>query len=286
MLTLANDELAVELLDPASPGERAHLGARFCWGGYIWQVRDGRGGDLLAGPEWPAANPRPFNGQGLPESFRHAEWPSQRPLTLVDGHGLIVGAGEAAPGPDGATAITRPCAWEITGSGTRREFHTEQSVLGWSCRLVRAVALGGRTLTSASRLTNTGRKPLPLHWFAHPFFALGEGVLTCDLPAGYGFDENPGFALDARSRLSFKRRFIGVDDGHFQLLHVAPRTPLRATLSHPRLEFVRFSTDFVPGLCPVWGNGNTWSIEPYLMTTLEPGETRSWELRYEFGPRK
>ena len=283
MFSLANDELAVELLDPTSAGDRAHQGSRYAWGGYVWQVRDRRAGALFAGAEWPEANPKPFNGQGIPESFRHAEWPTQKPLTLVDGRGFVIGAGEAGPGAEGL-AITRPCAWKVTGDGRRREFETDQAALGWACRVERRVELAGRTLRSASRVTNTGKQPLPLHWFPHPFFALTDGVLTCDLPAGYGLEENPGFALDARGRLSFKRRFRGVDDGHFQLLRIAPGTPLRATLSHPGLEFIRFSTDYVPDLCPVWGNGNTWSIEPYIMATLPPGEARAWELTYEFGP--
>ncbi len=114
MLLLANDELAVDLLDPANAAERRHQGARFCWGGYIWRVRDVKAGDLLAGPEWPRKDPRPFNGQGAPESFRHAAWPTQRPLTLVDGRGFILGAGDETSGSEGSPLDDRPCPWEIS----------------------------------------------------------------------------------------------------------------------------------------------------------------------------
>jgi hypothetical protein len=34
----------------------------------------------------------------------------------------------------------------------------------------------------------------------------------------------------------------------------------------------------------VWGNSNTWSIEPYITSELAAGATRTWTLRYEFGP--
>jgi hypothetical protein len=95
--------------------------------------------------------------------------------------------------------------------------------------------------------------------------------------------ENPGFAFDGERRLTFQRRFKNKDDGHFQPLIVGPRTPLRAAVSHPRLSKVFFSTDFTPDLCPVWGNSNTWSIEPYITTELAPGATRAWTLTYEFG---
>jgi len=284
MLLLRSGGLEAELLDPTNPEERARQGTRYCWGGYVWQVRDGRTGvPLLAGPEWPNATPTPFNGQGLPESFRHAAWPDQVPLTVFHGRGFILGVGDVEPGPDGTPFVAQPCPWEISREEDALRFATRQATLGWECRLERRVSVEGRVLVSATTVANTGPKPLPLHWFAHPFFALTEGRLFCGLPAGYGCEDNPGFEVDAAGRLGFKRRFSGPNDGHFQLLRVPPATPLRALLSHPAIASVTFSTDFTPDLCPVWGNGNTWSIEPYIMTTLAPGEARSWTLRYEFG---
>ncbi len=284
MLTLSSRELMVELLDPADAGDRAHQGSRFCWGGYVWQVTDPVAGNLLAGPDWPAANPRAFNGQGLPESFRHSSFPDQRPLTTVGGRGFVIGAGDVGPGADGQPAVGNPCRWDVTRSDRSLKFEARQSSQGWETDLVRVISIAGRTLTSLSRLTNRGNRPLPLHWFAHPFFALGGGMLTCDLPEGYSFDENPGFALSPSGRLSFKRPFHGVDDGQFQLLKIPAHVPLSVSVSHPRLAFVRFAADFTPDVCPVWGNGNTWSIEPYIVTTLAPGESRTWKLTYEFGP--
>lgn len=286
MLRLANAELSVDLLDPAEPNESALQGSRFCHGGYIWQVTDAHCGPLLAGPEWPKAQPLPFNGQGLPESFRHAEFGTSRSLTLRDGRGWIIGIGEVIPGPDGKPAVTTPCSWHITATPDVLEFCTAQSGDGYATQLTRHVALAGRTLVSSTHLTNTGERALPLHWFAHPFFALTDGLITCDLPAGYGIVENPGFTLDARNRLSFKRRFIGQLDNHFEPLQIPPRQPLHVRLSHPQLAEVTFAADFTPDFCPVWGNGNTWSIEPYLVTQLAPGATRTWTLRYEFGPAK
>ncbi|MBP9912272.1 MAG: hypothetical protein KBF26_02575, partial [Opitutaceae bacterium] len=64
---------------------------------------------------------------------------------------------------------------------------------------------------------------------------------------------------------------------------IGENTPLHAALSHPQLAGIVFSTDFTPDLCPVWGNSNTWSIEPYIQSELAPGATRAWTLRYEFG---
>lgn len=281
MLALANTTLRVEVLDPSADADRMHLGPRFCWGGYVWQVHDAIAGPLLAGPEWPVKQPLPFNGQGLPESFRHAELGSGRPLILEHRRGFIIGVGDVAPDSNNELAVTTPCVWTLTAAPDALEFCTAQSGNGHACQLTRRIALTGRTLTSATRLTNTGDRALPLHWFAHPFFALTDRLLTCELPSDWGMAENAGYALDASNRLSFKRRFEHKDDGHFEKLRIGG--PLRCVLSHPRLTGLIFSTDFVPDMCPVWGNSNTWSIEPYILSELAPGSTRTWTLNYEFG---
>jgi hypothetical protein len=282
MLHLANRELTLDLLDPAAPADAERQGTRVWWGGYIWQIRDHATTTLLAGPEWPNANPIPFNGQGLPESFRHAELGTGRPLLLQDNSGFIIGVGDVANGPQGL-AVTTPARWEVAHHADALEFTTTQQNARHAIALTRHIALAGRTVTSTTRLTNRGADAIPLHWFAHPFFALTDRLLTCELPRSYAMAENPGYALDAAHRLTFKRRFLHKDDGHFEPLRVGPE-PLRARLSHPRLAWVDFSTDFTPDLCPVWGNSNTWSIEPYITSELAAGATRTWTLRYDFGP--
>lgn len=283
MLQLAHDHLTVDLLDPASAADQTRLGTRYCWGGYIWQVTDARFGPLTTGPEWPEAAPTPFNGQGLPESFRHAEFGTNRPLILEHNRGFIIGIGEVGLSPANQLVVTAPCAWTIRRETGALVFTTTQSGNGYACALTRRIALAGRTLTSATTIANTGDRPLPLHWFAHPFFALTDRLLTCDLPATWGMAANVGYALDAQNRLSFKRRFLHKDDGHFEKLHIGAGTPMRVVLSHPRLNQLVFSCDFVPDMCPVWGNSNTWSIEPYIQSELAPGDTRAWTLRYDFG---
>jgi hypothetical protein len=286
MLSLRNAALAVDLLDPADAVDRQRLGTRYCWGGYIWQVTDPKVGPLVTGPEWPVTKPIPFNGQGLPESFRHAEFGTGRPLIIEDRRGFIIGIGDVGLNMAGVLDVLAPCPWSITNSHGAIEFCTEQSGNGYACQLTRRVALSGRTLTSSTRLANLGERPLPLHWFAHPFFALDDRLITCGLPPSWGMDENVGYEFDDQHRLTFKRRFQHRDDGHFEQLKVDPATPLRAVLSHPKLSEIIFTTDFVPDSCPVWGNSNTWSIEPYIATDLAPGTDRSWTLTYEFGAVK
>lgn len=291
MLTLANADLCVSFLDPASPTDRQHLGTRYAWGGYVWQVEDATVGPLLRGPEWPEPAPDPYNGQGLPESFRSHAFGSGEPLHIEEGRGFILGVGDVKAaraddpisGPGPVLEITEPCIWDMERRADEIVFVTEQAAHGYQARLTRRITLAGRQLVSASHVVNLGERALPLHWFAHPFFAPTDGQITCALPSSWSMDASEGFALDEANRLSLKRRFRDPNDGHFERLNVGTE-PLNAMLSHPTLSEVSVATDFVPDLCPVWGNSATWSIEPYLVTELAPGAERAWALTYTFGP--
>lgn len=280
MLTLANAELTVDLIDPVV--EQARLGPRFCWGGYIWQVHDRSIGTLLTGPEWPEVNPLPHNGQGLPESFRHSTTTGE-PLLWDGAVGLAPGAGALGRDAAGAIVVTTPCVWQVDVQPDRVVFRTGQTVGRWSYSLERTIELRGRQLISRSRLTNRGATPIKLEWFAHPFFALqADGLLRVTLPEGTQLQDNPGYQLTGRE-LTLHHAFSGVHGGHLEHLSLPAGLPFAATLSHPRLTGVRFATDFAPFKCVLWANGNTLSLEPFLALNLAPGESREWTLTYDFG---
>lgn len=279
MLRLANAELSIELLDPVDDRER--LGPRFCGGGFIWQVHDAHAGPLLAGPEWPNPVPSPFNAQGLPESFRHSTTTGE-PLLWAGETGLAPGAGALRRDATGAVFVSEPCRWSIRDSDKCLLFSTAQNVDRWSYELERTIALRNRTIVSTSRLANSGTTTVMLEWFAHPFFPLLNGRTRVIVPAGTQLAQNPGFVLTG-NELTFYRPFAGEHDGHLDHLTLPRDQPLAATLSHPAIHYVRFSTDFAPFKCVIWANGNTLSLEPFLRLHLAPGESREWSLSYEFG---
>ncbi len=279
MLRLENRELRVDLLDPAA--DAARQGWRYCWGGYVWQVHDRAAGPLLAGPEWPGPAPSAFNGQGLPESFRHQTRDGQ-PFTWDGAAGLAVGAGSLARDEQGRPVLVAPGDWTVTPFADHLVFQARPEGAGISCELTRKVELIGRDVNSFSRLTNVGDRPLRLQWFPHPFFALTDGRARVEFRHGARMPENAGFAL-ADGVLTFKRRFADQNDGQFVLCELTPGRELRVVIDHPVLTHVEFTTSFVPDECPVWGNGNTFSVEPYLNLDLAPGATRHWSVHYRFG---
>lgn len=282
MVTLANAELSVQLLDPVA--DRDRLGSRYCWGGYIWQVFDAEGHALVTGPEWPHPTPRPFNGQGLPESFRFRRR-SGEPLTWNGREGIHIGGGRIGLDDKREAVVIEPCAWTLERTADALVYRTDQRTLGYETALVREIRLTGRSVLSVSRLTNRAAQPLSLEWFPHPFFALTDRLIEAEVPPACRLAENPGFSLEGR-RLASRKRFDGERDGHMDFLLLPPGVPVRARLSHPRLRYVDFATSYAPSECVIWGNGNTFSIEPYLAAVLAPGETKEWSVTTTFGPSR
>jgi hypothetical protein len=281
VLHLHNRELTVDLLDPEDRTDIVRQGSRYCWGGYIWQVHDAFLGPLLSGPEYPKPDPAPFNGQGLPESFRHRTR-NGTPLTWSGTTGIAPGIGLLAAGDNDSVTITERCAWLVSRFPDHLIFQTRQAGAGVSYELTRKVELVGRTLSSLNQLSNVGERTLALQWFAHPFWALTEQRARLKLPAGTAQTDNPGFALAADGTLTFKRPFVANDDNQFSLLALPRGQPLDVSLDHPKLARITFATSFVPDECPVWANAHTISVEPYLNLTLPPGETRHWYVRHGF----
>lgn len=279
MLHLENSDLRIDLLDPAD--DAARQGPRYCWGGYIWQVHDAKCGPLLSGPEFPKPDPTPFNGQGLPESFRHRTRDGI-PCTWQGREGLAVGAGMVLADEQDAVTLTEPCVWTITRFPDHLVFQTRQAAAGFSYELTRKVELRDRTVTSFTQLSNVGEAPLALEWFAHPFWALTGGRARVALPAGVTLPDNPGFALTTDGALTFKRPFVTRDDNQFALLTLPRGLELDLSVDHPTLPRVTFATSFVPDECPVWANEHTVSVEPYLTLRLAPGTTRHWQVRHGF----
>jgi hypothetical protein len=281
MLRLANDQLCIDLLDPVA--DAARLGPRFCAGGYLWQVHDRCSGPLFTGPEWPAPAPSAFNGQGAPESFRHRTLEG-RPLTWRGTKGVALGAGELALDSSGQPVLTAPCTWRIEHRAEAIEFTTDHEAAGFAYTLVRRIELRGRDVRSVTRLLNRSpHEPLALEWFAHPFFALTDGMLRALVDRNATLADNPGFALRG-GELQQLRRFTSASDGHMERSFRLPaKQPLIAEVPHVAFGALVFETGFAPDAFVLWGNDRTFSLEPYLTLHLAPGATREWQLLYRFG---
>ena len=283
MLTLASSGLCVEILDPRVELER--LGARYCSGGYVWQVHDERHGPLLAGPCFPERDPPVFDGQGAPEVFELA---LGQHTAKVGDEVYVLGVGrvrrESAVRPfhvrDNPT-VTERATWEVRETAANTLCFRSQATFGaFAFAIERTVALVGRTLTSATLLRNFGAPELPLRWFAHPFLAwAGERLfassLELALPEGAALLEDADGWVTRREGSAWSR-------GQYVLPRVALGGELGVEACHPALGRVRALCRFPLGGLALWGNERTWSFEPFFQTLVAPGAEARWAVEYAF----
>ncbi len=285
MYALSNPELTVLILDPVADVTR--LGSRYCTGGYIWQVLDARHGELFAGPAYPLA-PNTFDGQGAPDMFQRALGAEAAPVGGVVGCigvGLVRRTSPREPfdvryNPE----VIEFVKWEISCSPDSIAMRTEHTFRDWAYRLERTVSLQGRVIRSRTGIRSLGSAPLPVRWFAHPFFPVPSNNVLCrfSFPVGLPAD-SPGYFLDAEGYVARKpahdwRR------GCYQALDLRqPGQVMRATQQHPRLGQLTVATDFAPAFLPIWGNDRTTSFEPYFERVLNQGAEASWSIEYHLG---
>lgn len=270
MYMLSNEELEVALLDPVA--DQARFGPRYCTGGYIFQVTDSRHGPLLTGPTYPESF-NWFDGQGIPDAFNLHPLRDPAAPSLA----LIIGIGVCELEQ---RRVEEFCSWEVQAGPAAIEFQTAQAFHGYALELRRTVGLAGRTLRSATRLRNTGRQPIPVCWFPHPFYPQPKTPELCRLNAPVAMPDNPGYELGANGFI--RRRAWPSQQGFYQALDHGAQAPLVVLQRHPTLGMVAASCSYAPSFFPIWGNRNTFSWEPFLERTVAPGQELAWEIAYDF----
>jgi hypothetical protein len=271
MFTLKNDSLTVSILDPVA--DRDRFGTRYCTGGYIFQVADDKLGNLLSGPTYPDSF-NWFDGQGIPDAFNKHPLadPGENATTA-----LIIGIGMCDLAQNKVTAF---CEWDVQASPARIAFQTSQSHQTFGLAFTRTVSLEERTVRSHNRIVNTGKLPIPINWFPHPFYPQPNTDALCKLNIPVTFPENPGF--EQRDNGFISRKGWPWTNGFYQALNHTAHTPLTLFQKHPVLGLVGATCSYVPSFFPIWGNPNTFSWEPFYERTLAPNQETTWWIDYEF----
>ena len=270
MIVLDNGELSIELLDPRADRER--FGTRYCTGGYIYQIVDARHGPLLSGPTYPDSF-NWFDGQGIPDAFNLA------PLNSTEnpGEALIVGIGICNPGE---RIVHEFCDWTIDHGDGEIAFATEHRYEGFALTVQRTVQLRGRTVRSHTEIKNTGTKPAPLRWFPHPFFPQPDSDELLWINAPLTWRDATGYAR--RDNGFIARTGWPWHEGHYLPLDHDAIAPLVLVQRHPLLGLVTAACSYAPDFFPIWGNGITFSWEPFLERTVAPGQLYAWWIDYTF----
>lgn len=271
MYSLKNESLEVSILDPSADQER--FGTRYCTGGYIFQIVDSQLGDLLSGPTYPDSF-NWFDGQGIPDAFNLS--PLREP-TAADPTALIIGTGLCDLQ---ANQVTEFCRWEVQQEPSQIRMRAEQAFQSFALELERTVRLHQRTVRSATRLKNTGRRPIPIRWFPHPFFPQPNTDELCRFNIPLSFPENPAYTLAENGFIC--RKDWPWQEGRYQALDHTAQTSLVVLQRHPGLGLVAATCSYVPGFFPIWGNPITFSWEPFFERTLAGGQETTWWIDYDF----
>jgi hypothetical protein len=270
MYTLANHQLTVSVLDPVADQER--MGARYCTGGYIFQVADHILGDLLSGPTYPDSF-NVFDGQGIPDAFNLN--PLRDPFSS-DPTSLVIGVGVCDMKTN---RVLEFCTWEVSYQADRVRMVAEQRFQSHALRLERVVTLIERTVRSAVRVINLGQGFLNLRWFPHPFYPhpVTDELFRVNFPVS--FAEDPGFALAQNGYI--RRKTSPWKGGQTKLDH-AGDTRLVVMQRHPKLGLVTATCSFAPDFFLIWGNTCAFSWEPYLERSLLGSQEYAWSIDYDF----
>jgi hypothetical protein len=207
-------------------------GTRYCHAGYIYQVTDSQLGELMETPSRPY---NVFDGQGIPDSFNihplrragESTGPTLSSRALVLGVGIVdtsISPRAATTDPAAPTGVIEPATWDVepthdtlytVADGRVRtpqptippnvapglRFSTQHEFGGYSVEVERTVSLVGRTVCSHTVVKNTGRAPVPLTWFPHPFFPYpeagpGGSTRLCKFGVDLDLQYCKGFSMD------------------------------------------------------------------------------------------
>jgi len=283
MYHLKNNELDVEILDPII--DRKSLGSRYCTGCYIFQIKDSRLGNLLSGPQYPNPHFNVFDGQGAPEVFVNA---LNQDHVEVGEEVLVLGAGKVERTSPNSPfhvrdnpKVTEFCTWEIEEQTDFITMKTLQKFKNWQLIINKKVTLIERSVTSHTTFENIGQEPIPLKWFAHPFFPIPSNLMCCRFIDPFKFAPNGGYFINNQGFIEMKPEYDW-KMGLFQKIEYNPEQTFSALQCHPLLGNISVTSDFIPASLAIWANAQTFSFEPFYETILESGNKRSWSIRYRF----
>jgi hypothetical protein len=282
MIHLGNDNFLLEVLDPASDLEL--LGARYCRGGQIFQVRDKQGQELFAGPTYPEAY-NAFDSQGLPDAFN--SFPNFSDARVGD-EIFVIGVGRvkysnpietffACDNRDLAQAVD----WQVSQEGQKLTFKCEDSYQGFAYQLEKIVELKDKSIEQQFTLINTGKKQLPVSWFAHPFFFHRDDLVFGNLPIKQELNALYSRNESGEITISMPQDFESIRDQTFVMGQaIQDDQSLHVPIRHKTLSEFSIDCYFKVAQFPLWYNQKTISPEPFLIQDLDISENLTWGISY------
>jgi hypothetical protein len=186
--------------------------------------------------------------------------------------------------------------YPITPFAMRWEAQAERAVTivtepapcrGYAVRLRKEFVVEANRLDIRYRLENVGERPVATEEYTHNFLALnGAGI-------GPGYELETSFPLQfaalpeplrqlAPGRLGFAAAPVKAFYGRIESPGAGANAWWRLTHT-PGSAWVRETLDAPLAPFALWGVSHTMSPEAFVQIDLAPGQTLTWQRRYEFG---
>lgn len=282
------------------PDARAgyYRGTRFDWSGAIASLR-WRGHEYF-GPWFATHDPLLHDGiTGPVEEFQAGDSSVGHAEAPVGGTFLRVGVGHVRK-PDEAAyrrfatyEIVDPGTWTVTRApGSITFLHTLGESSGYAYVYRKTLRIEGDTLVIEHALRNTGPKRIATAVYNHNFFTLDRRPTAPPISVRFPFVPVPTrpvapLAAVTGRDLHFTRELAAGEtvftemhgfgstaaDYDFTLAHAETRAAVRIRGDRPLTQLI------------FWSAARTVCPEPYVDASVDPGQTSTWTITYEFSER-
>ena len=290
---IGNSILHVRLYLPDSE-KGYYRGSRFDWSG-VMPVLEYKGHsycgqwfekyaptthDAIMGPV-ESFSPLGYEGAGTGRGF------------VQIGVGLLARADGSPYSPFKYYKVLNPGAWKVKRSPDKVEFLHQLNDAAYSYAYKKAVQLikGKPELVLTHSLKNTGKRVLETDVYDHNFFLIdhqptGPG-LVLRFPYRLTSEEARGLGQLAAIQgdsIVLLRQLVG-EESVYAVLHgygdQSSDYDIRLE-NHNTGAGLRITSDRPLSKLVYWGSPKTLCPEPYIHVTVQPGETFTWRIAYEF----
>ena len=289
-------QVTVHLPDPKFGYYR---GTRFDWSGAIASLR--WQGHEYFGPWFQKHDPLLHDGiTGPVEEFQAGESSVGYADAPVGGTFVRIGVGhvrkpeEKAYRRFGTYEIVTPGKWMVQrGPGSMTFVHELDESNGYAYVYRKTLTLEGDTMTIDHSLHNTGSKRIETSVYNHNFFTMDRRPTDAKISVTFPFDARPAreigpLATLAGRDLRFARELA---DGETVFTELAGFGTARADydflLKHAETgAAVRIRSDRPLTKLIFWSASRTVCPEPYVDASVDPGQTTTWRITYDFSEIK
>lgn len=190
-------------------------------------------------------------------------------------------------------AVLNPGVWKIKHSPAAVEFRHQLNDTGYSYDYTKKVMLtkGQPELVLVHTLKNTGKKTIETDVFNHNFFLIDSGSTVPGLGLKFPFlltgEEARGLndmAVIEGDSIRILRQPVG-RESVYAVLHGYSDQARDYDIkleNHLTGAGLRIRSDRPLSKLVYWGNAKILCPEPYIHVKVQPGETFTWTIRYEF----